>query len=127
MPYVPVLGLMAAALASSAPSASFAQVQPPLAQETVVLPDGTRLEKSQIPALAATAELDAVPSATCAAAPPTLVSPAQDAVSNDLANPRYTWTTVAGVTEYVFQLAQNSTFNTPLTSEQETASARSEE
>lgn len=112
-----LLFLCALLLASpgAATRAKPATVAPP-APEILALPDGTRLDKSAaLPA----APVTVTPGQACAAAAPALLSPAQGAVSNDLENPRYGWRVVDGVDEYVFQLAANSAFDPPLTSEQQ--------
>jgi hypothetical protein len=112
-----LLFLCALLLASpgAATRANPGAVTPP-APELLALPDGTRLDKS---AALAAAPAPVTPSLACAAAAPVLVSPAQGTTSNDLENPRYVWQGVDGVDEYVFQLAANSAFDPPLTSEQE--------
>lgn len=60
---------------------------------------------------------------SCTAAPPTLLIPAQGATTNDLENPSYYWSPVPNITEYVFQIARDSSFANPLTSENHTAFA----
>lgn len=62
-------------------------------------------------------------SQNCAAAAPVLLVPTEGAISNDLENPRYTWSAVAGVTEYIFQLSLTSDFTQPLVSERRPALA----
>jgi len=42
---------------------------------------------------------------SCTAAPPTLLTPAEGAVTNDLENPSYYWSPVSGINEYLFQIA----------------------
>ncbi|MCE7980383.1 MAG: hypothetical protein DYG89_04270 [Caldilinea sp. CFX5] len=54
---------------------------------------------------------------SCTAAPPTLLIPAQGATTNDLENPSYYWSPVPNITEYIFQIAHDSSFANPLTSE----------
>lgn len=56
---------------------------------------------------------------TCAAAAPVLIAPVGGAVSRDLDNPRYTFGTVAGIREYIFQIATANTFSDPLDTDNE--------
>ncbi|MCB0126435.1 MAG: hypothetical protein KDE58_29465 [Caldilineaceae bacterium] len=54
---------------------------------------------------------------TCTAAAPTLLTPAEGSISNDLLLPRYTWRVVSGIREYILQIAEEETFASPLDSE----------
>lgn len=57
------------------------------------------------------------PRASCTAAPPVLLTPAEGTITNDLENPSYYWSPVSNITEYLFQIALDSSFTEPLTSE----------
>lgn len=106
-------GIGAAPAAKAAPAAPPA----PASAEYAARPGG-RVVRADAPDRVA---VPAVHSATtvqaCAALAPQLLTPANGATSNDLQNPRFTWNRVAGVSEFVFQLAANSSFTNLLATE----------
>jgi hypothetical protein len=57
----------------------------------------------------------------CNAVAPTLIAPINDVVSRDLRNPSYTFGIANGITEYIFQIAEDGTFGSPLESDNEFA------
>jgi hypothetical protein len=73
--------------------------------------DGTteQVEKSE-QGLPPTLSKNISATANCTAPAPTLLTPAEGTISNDLENPPYTWTVVPGITEYFFELASDENF-----------------
>lgn len=55
--------------------------------------------------------------ASCTAAPPTLLTPAAGSTSSDLDQPRYTWSIVPSISEYLIQIAESTDFTNPLESD----------
>lgn len=100
------------------------------ATETYVIEryDGTteRIEKSESN-LAFASNRHILVTADCTASSPTLLTPAEGTVSNDLENPTYTWTVVPGIREYLFQLAADEDFTDILATDNETISATATE
>jgi len=117
--------LCVTALLMQTPSASLAQREQPLAYAHITVSDsgGTRIAQDWAPPVEAPGLTRIASSLTCSAASPALISPAEGSTSSDLDMPRYTWAAVTGVTEYLFQVALDSTFSVPLTNEQRRASA----
>lgn len=62
-----------------------------------------------------------LPSEVCSAVAPTLLTPAQGAISHDLQNPHYSWSVVPDITEYIFQVSDSNDFTKPLITEREFA------
>ncbi len=61
---------------------------------------------------------DRTPTA-CTAEPPTLLTPTQNAITNDIAAPAFTWQSVDGISEYILQIAFDENFGNLLTTERE--------
>jgi len=99
------------------PLPALAQTEGPRQRVAEELPDGTFRYKNSAVSVALPTRDAGRTGQSCAAAAPALVSPAEDAVSNDLDAPRFTWISVLGITEYVLQLALDNTFEDPLSTE----------
>ncbi|MFV9507891.1 MAG: hypothetical protein AB4911_25360, partial [Oscillochloridaceae bacterium umkhey_bin13] len=110
-------------LGSAMPTRAAPIMQPKMQPEAVTIrlgPDGMEVRYAETVSQVGQAGNLAQ---ACNLPPPTLVAPIEGIVSRDLRTPLYTFEPIAETREYIYQVATNSNFTNPLTTDRAFASA----